>query len=607
MTFKIDDDNTQDAVLIKKDKDSGIKYISDIQIVGANAVSNSYVLSTFNMHNGDAYDSASVQEGLRNLYKLGLFSDRMKAIPLSNSDGTITLKLILEENMPITNVTIDGNTSISTDELMQYMIPLIGHPQNIGKINEAVDLINKCYTSKGYILSSVKTISDDPDGTINIEIVECTINKILISGNAKTKDYIIKRNILTEPGVVYNENVLKKDLVRLYSTQAFKNVDRILEPLDNDPTKYNVTIDVTEQRSASISLGGGLDSNTGAFGSVGVMENNFRGLNQRVGVTGLVGTGMIMSDSSVKNFMNMQGELSFFEPHFLNSDNSLMSKLFYRNLGSYRVPLAVEERFGFETTLGHKIKSNDHLSSTLTLGLEKINLMEGDRNTISSMYAARGLDISQRAKQLQGGVFFNISPGLIYDTRDSVTLPRNGLLATARFDESLCLSGFKKTSGRLSGMVKKYFPVAKYSSISVTARAGGKIHGKEMPEVMAFRLGGPYNIRGYKINGVGTGDAYVMGSVELATPVLFLDRLKMNFFKNLRLTFFLDAGKIYNPYVTDVLYDRPMQAVTAGVGLKLSIPGMGPISVDYGIPITNPGAYGSKNGYFTFGVGDMMY
>ena len=156
-------------------------------------------------------------------------------------------------------------------------------------------------------------------------------------------------------------------------------------------------------------------------------------------------------------------------------------------------------------------------------------------------------------------------------------------------------------------MVKRFIPIAKFSSLSFTARAGGKIHGDDMPEVMAYRLGGPYTIRGYKVNGVGTGDAFIMGSVELATPVLFLDRLKANFFKNLRLTFFVDAGKLFRPYITDTLYDRPMQAITAGVGLKLYIPGVGPLSVDYGIPITNPGQYGSKGGYFTFGVGDLMY
>lgn len=584
-----------------------IQYVSNVQVVGANVISPEFIISKFNLHAGDVYKPENVQAGLKNLYQLGFFTDRMKAIPIENKDGSITIKIVVEENLPVTNVTIEGNSAVSTEELMQYMIPLIGQPQNIGKINEAIEGINDCYNSKGYILARVSAISDDPDGTINVNIVEGEINKIMIAGNKKTKEYVIARNIMTEPGTVYNDNIIKKDLVRLYSTQAFKNVDRSIEPCEDDPNKFNVTINVEEQRTATISLGGGLDSHTGAFGSVGVSDNNFRGVNQRLAINGLVGSGIIMSDSTIKDHMNLQGELSFFEPYFLNADNSFMSKLFYRSLGSYQVPLAVEERFGIEATIGHKIKSNEHLSSTLSFGLEKINVMEGDRNTISDMYAAKGLDIARRAKQLEGGLFFNISPGIVYDTRDSALNPRNGVLATARYDESFCLDGFNKTNGKLAGMVKRFIPIAKFSSLSFTARAGGKIHGDNMPEVMAYRLGGPYTVRGYKVNGVGTGDAFIMGSVELATPVLFLDRLKANFFKNLRLTFFVDAGKIFRPYITDTLYDRPMQAITAGVGLKLYIPGVGPLSVDYGIPITNPGQYGSKGGYFTFGVGDLMY
>ena len=49
----------------------------------------------------------------------------------------------------------------------------------------------------------------------------------MIEGNEKTKDYIVARNILTEPGMVYNENLIKEDLVRLYATQAFKKLNLV--------------------------------------------------------------------------------------------------------------------------------------------------------------------------------------------------------------------------------------------------------------------------------------------------------------------------------------------------------------------------------------------
>ena len=590
--------------------DTSVKHaqtIKDIEILGTNVIKPAVVLSKMNMKKGDPFDADMVQRDLKNIYQMGFFTEKMRAIPVENADGSITLKIILEENIPVKDVVIDGNTAIATEELMPFVVGLIGRPQNIDEVNQAIEKINECYAQKGYILARVDTIYDDPDGTINIGLKEGTINKILITGNNKTKEYVITRNILTEPGMVYNENQIKEDLVRLYSTQAFKDVNRSIDACPDDPDKYDITIVITEQRTASISLGGGLDSSTGVFGSLGISDNNFRGLNQRVSLSGLVGTGVIMSDTTVKNHMNFQAELSFFQPYFLNADTSLMSKIFFRDFGSYNVPLAVEDRIGVEATMTHKMKHNPNLASTFSVGVENIHVREGDEKRIKSMYRAKNVPISERAKQLEGGLFLTFSPGLRYDTRDSALNPRNGVLATIRYDQAFCLDEFKKTNGKLTGMIKRFFPVASKSSFSLTAKAGGKIFGDDMPEVMAYRLGGPYTVRGYKINGVGTGDAFVMGSAELATPVFFLDRLKVNFFQNLRLTFFVDAGKVFGGYLSDKLYDRPMEAISAGIGLKLYIPGVGPLSVDYGIPLTRSGAYGSKHGYFTFGVGDMMY
>ncbi len=588
-----------------KEAEKEAVYIRDIEITGVNVIKPEMVMNKLQFHAGDEYSRDLVQNNLKAIYQMGFFTERMKAIPIENSDGTVTLKIYLEENTPISDFTVEGNDVISTQEILNFLTPLQGEPQNIADINSAIEKIQEYYSSKGYILARIDSLYDDPDGVINVHINEGVIKRILIAGNEKTKDYIVARNILTEAGMVYNENLIREDLVRLYATQAYKDVKREIEPSTDDLEKYDVTIQVEEQRTASVMIGGGLDSATGLFGSGGIADNNFRGLNQRVALNLLAGSGFILNDSSIITHMNMQAELSFFEPYFLNSDNSLMNKIFFRDFGSYQIPLAIERRIGAEATLARKIKNNKNLTGTLSFGLENVNVREGDETAIANLYAQHSVPIANRAQQLEGGTFLSLSPGLIYDTRDTVMNPRHGLMATVRWDESLAVDGFDKTFGKITGSVKKYLPIGKKSSLSLLAKAGGKIHG-DMPEVMAYRLGGPYSIRGFRMSGVGTGDGFVMGSVELATPIPLLDRLKVQFLENVRMTFFVDAGKIFNSTISDVIYDRPMQAVTAGVGLKIYIPGMGPLSVDYGVPILNPGNTGSTKGYFTFGVGDMM-
>ena len=586
--------------------EKGKKIIKNIEIIGNNIIDKSLILEKMELQQGNAYNRELVRHDLKAIYEMGYFTEKMKAVPVNNSDGTVTLKIIVEENAPVTDFTIEGNTVISTDEILTYLLPMKGKPQNIAEINEAIAKIQDCYSSKGYILARIESVSDDPDGTVNISIKEGTINRILISGNEKTKDYVIERNVLTEPGQVYNENLLKEDLVRLYATQAFKDVTREIEPTE-DPDKYDITINIEEQRTASISVGGGIDSVTGVFGSVGIADNNFMGRNERISLNGIAGTGVILNDSSIKRRMNLQAELSYFKPYFYNADTSLMSKVFYRDFGSYQVPLAIERRVGAEATVAHRMKWNKHVTGTFSLGVENIDVSEGDGRKISNLYSQYNIPISERAKQLDGGLFLSLSPALLYDTRDNATVTRKGTMASLRFDEEFGLIDFDKTHGKLTGMVKQYIPVGKKSSLSFTAKGGGKIHGDNMPEVMAYRLGGPYTIRGFKMSGVGTGDAFIMGSAEFATPIPFLDRTRINFLNNLRFTVWADAGKIFNPSITDQIYDRPLYAVSAGIGLKLYIPGMGPLSIDYGIPLTNPGDNGNRGGYFTFGVGDLMY
>ena len=580
--------------------------IKKIEFYGLNSITPQELLEKMQMKEGGEYTRETLQSDLKTIYETGYFTEKMKAIPSKNDDGTVTVKVVVEENVPVKDFTVEGNTVVPIEDILATLNDMKGKPQNITKLNAAISQIQELYTSKGYILARVDSVDDDPDGTINISIKEGIIDKIMIEGNEKTKDYIVARNILTEPGMIYNENLIKEDLVRLYATQAFKDVTREIEPSEEVPDAYDITIKIQEQRTASISVGGGLDTVTGLFGSMGIAENNFRGRCERLSLTGLVGTGVILNDSSVKDHMNIQAELSYFKPYFYNADTSLNNRLFFRDFGSYQIPLAIERRYGGEMTVAHRLKKNRHATSSFSLGVENIDVREGDFNGISGLYNKYNIPIARRAEQLEGGLFMSLSPALIYDTRDSATVTRHGTMASLRFDENIGLNGFDKTNGKLTGMIKQYVPVGKKSSLTFTAKGGGAIHG-DIPEVMAYRLGGPYTIRGFKMSGVGTGNAFIMGSAEFATPIPFMDRTRIAFLNNIRFTVWADAGKVFDGTISNKLYDRPEYAVSAGIGLKVFIPGMGPLSIDYGIPLTNPGNSGSKNGYFTFGVADLLY
>ena len=599
-----DENNAYDITASKEETLDLTGYtIGNIEVIGLTSINPDLVYTNITTQCGSLYNEDILQKDLQQIYALGFFTDKIEIAPELRDDNTVNLRFILQENPCVTDVRVMGNSTISDEELTVFVKSLKGLPQNILKVNESIEKINNYYHSKGYILAEVDSVTDDEDGILTVGINEGVINRIYFEGNKKTKDFILERNILTVAGTVYNEEYLKQDITRLYSTNIFKDVDREIYPSTEVDGAYDVKIVVKEAPQNSLSIGGGIDNALGGFGSITYSENNFLGRGQRVSLSGILGSGVLLSDASIKNRMNYQLELNFFEPYFLNADNSLMGKLYFRELGSYQVPLAIERRIGLHAGVEHKVRGYDNLTTSLTAGIEHIHLKEGDFNKISSLYNLRGLNINERARELNGGMFINLAPGIKYSTLDTDINPRNGILASAKFMEALSVDDIKRTNGRLVGSVSKYFPVREKSSFSLTARGGIKVHGDDMPEVMAFRLGGPYTIRGFKMNGVGIGESFIMGSAELATPVPLVDKLKWDFIKTLRLTFFVDAGKVYDGTIASVLYDRPMSAISAGVGLRLYIPNVGPISVDYGIPLTNVGDYGSKHGYFTFGTG----
>ena len=583
---------------------AGEYYIKEIEILGNNLVETNFVKEQMELKEGYIYNKKEIGTDLNNIYKTGYFTQKIKALPIKIDNENLKLRIIVEENPPVTGITITGAEVVPAYEIHNIMDDIVGHPQNIDLLNASILKVQELYATRGYILARVVDVYDDPDGVVNIAIDEGKIEDVVIDGISKTKDYVVARNVMLRPGTVYNENITRGDIARLLGTQAFGDVKREIA-LNPETGQYVITINVEEQRTGRVSLGVGIDSASGFFGSVGFGENNFRGLGQKLNLNVMAGTGILMSDDSVIDEPNIQAELSFLEPHFKNKNSSLGARAYVRHFGSYQVPLAIEQRIGAEVTLAKRFTAYKNLSGSIAFGVENVHMKEGDESGIKHLYNMHRIPWANREEQLNDGFYVKLTPGLTYDTRDNTTNARRGVYANINLEEAVNVSGFHNSYGKLTGGIKKFIPAGKKSSLVLSAKAGGKIHGN-MPEFAAYSLGGPYSLRGFNISEVGTGKGFMMGGVEFRTPIPFIDRLTTNsFLNNVRLAAFLDAGKVFGGTISNTLYDKPEYAISAGVGLRVFIPGIGPISLDYGIPFTNTGGVDRKQGFFTFGMGDM--
>lgn len=576
--------------------------IKEIEIKGNNLVKTEDILSKLVIKQGSKFDRNVIQKDLKTIYDMGYFTEKLKVIPESSSTG-IKLRIEVEENAPVTGFNITGNNVISTEDLAQIFNSQAGLPQNIAELNKAVESIENLYAQKGYILARVKKINDDPDGMVNIEINEGRIDEIKITGNTKTKEFVIKRNMLIKPSEVYNENILKQDMSRIFDTQAFSDIRRVLSASPDNPDKYKLTIEVDEKKTGSISLGGGVDTGTGLFGSIGYTDNNFRGLGQKISTSFMGGSGIVLKDQDTVKKATIQFEANFVEPRLKQTLNSLEVKAFGREFASYQVPLGIERRIGTEVEIARPIKKFPHLAGSVSLGVENVSIEEGDSPKITNQFTTQGIDIAKRAGQLEGGTFISLGPSLIYDTRNSILNPTDGWYASASIKESVMIQGDAGSFGKATVSARKFFPVGKKSTFTIGGKAGSQLF-TTMPEFATFRLGGAYSIRGFREGDVGNGQGFIMASAEFRTPIPYIDKITdIELFKDMRAAFFMDAGSVYKETLTNQLFNRPGYGISVGTGLRVNVPGIGPVRVDYGYPLTSVGE-GNSRGRFTFGFGD---
>lgn len=575
--------------------------VKKVTIEGNHLINEDQIKASMAIRPGSLYNKQNLQRDLKRIYDMGYFTEKIRAVPIATGDG-IHLRIEVEENAPVTGVNIEGNSIISNAELQKVFAGQTGLPQNVGQLNESIEKIEKLYADKGYVLARVKSISDEPDGVINLKIDEGRLNKIMFAGNRKTHDTVLKRMMALKPGDVYNEKVLAEDLKRIFSLQAFSDVRRVITASPEDPDKYNLTVEVDEKKTGAISLGGGIDTLTGLFGSVGYADPNFLGRGQSFNSSFTVGTGFIGRDNNtIANVRTYQFEVGWTNPSVNDTLNSLGTNLYGRDLASFNIPLGVERRIGTQLTWSRPLTSFKNFATSLSLGAENVSLKDYATSQDLEQYH---LTKSERKDMLKGGSYLPVTPTLAYDTRDNRLDPTSGWLNTLSMTGAYGLGS--GSYGTLTANIRRYIKIHDGVTLALNAQSGVGLLG-DIPAYNMFRLGGIYSVRGFQEGGIGIGKGYTMGSAELRTKLSFLDKFgkfkNFSLFDNLTAVGFVDAGELYKESSIDNFFNKTGVGTSIGMGLRFNIPAIGPIRIDYAFPLTGGKDYIQR---FSFGVGQKF-
>ena len=249
-----------------------------------------------------AYDSMSIKPGsivdnrilnkdLNSIYASGWFS----GVKIKSQDGPLGVRLIVDvvPNPILKKVELKPrNSVISSTYIDNIFNNYYGTTLNLNEFQNKIEIIKKRYEDEGYSLLRINSpdrISDD--GVIILNVSEGIISDIelrfpgadgesLIDGKprkGKTKEWVIKRELKTRPGTIFNRKILEADIKRLYATSLFDDVKVSLGPDNSNPGQVIIFLDLSEQRTGSLTGGLGYSNSSGIFASIGLQETNALG------------------------------------------------------------------------------------------------------------------------------------------------------------------------------------------------------------------------------------------------------------------------------------------------------------------------------------------
>ncbi len=479
-------------------------------------------------------------------------------------------------------------------------------------INDAAKDVRDYYSSRGYVDTSVRPVIETVPGkpgrmAITFDVREgelVYIRNIVIRGNNKTQDKVIRREVMVSPGEIMNEVRIERSESRLKNLGYFGSVRHYTEPAD-EAGKRDLVYEVEEQRTGNFMVGAGFSSVDELVGFMEITQSNFDILNW----PNFTGGGQKARLGLEAGSRRQTAEVSWTEPWFLDRPLALTVEAYRRMRWFDQYD---EIRTGASAGLSYPVKVG---RVGVRYTLEMVEMDDVDHH---EWYLEDGSDSTPDSYTGDANKYFEYqedeygdnlnSVGRLYwahDTRDQAFVPTKGYQTTVFGDLSEGAFGDNEFY-KLGANYKHWFRMPWYKHVlSLRGRLETvDAYSGELPIYERLFLGGPRTIRGVEYRDVGPklfrdpgssdshapmgGQSLALATVEYTIPV----------FKAVRFATFMDVGSLgedaFDPELSDV-------CVAAGVGLRIDIPGF-PIRFDFATPVVDDDDY-TDDEFFSFAIG----
>lgn len=566
-------------------------------------------------------DVDSVREWYQNH---GYIDVEVKDVRKERQRGPITINIAIKENTQyhVGKITVTGEKATSEQKIRALLKMKEGAVYSPKGLRDDAKAVADAYGSGGYVdLVVVPQGAPAGPGKIDVQYKieegdRSFVQRINIAGNTRTKDKVIRREVLVTPGDVFNTVRVDRSKKRLENLGYFSKVETYPEET-GIAGRRDLNVLVEEKRTGSLSFGGGFSTIDKLVVFAELTQGNFDISNW----PGFTGAGQKFRLRVQLGTQRKDFTIGLTEPWFLDRRLSLGGQAFYTE-ANYLSALYDQRNFGFSIELRKPIST--YVYATLGYRLEDVEIF--------NVAASSSIEIQAQAGSRVKSQIYN---SWVFDRRDNPVLTRRG----QRFSISPYFSG-----GPLGGDTQIYgwdlegsqyyhFPGdlillfnAEMASVEywgtgpdpVTIPGSGNppLTTSAVPIFDRLFLGGSNNLRGFDFRGVGPkdsrgepigGKSLIRSTVELTFPIV----------EKARGALFYDAG-----YVNIDAYDFSIHTVTekkrtpgvrpnkftfydnlatdVGFGLRLDLP-IGPLRLDYGFPVERSG--NPADGKFNFNVG----
>jgi outer membrane protein insertion porin family len=496
------------------------------------------------------------------------------AVDRERARVTITIVVVEGPQFRTGEVKLTGVTLLPEKEVERQILLKTGDVFSVSKVRDSVTGILNLYSAIGRASADVNP-KRDPLPAVNqmnltFEITEgpeVYVERINISGNVRSEDKILRRELPLHEGDLYTLQNKEKARQRLVNLGYFESVNVDTQP-GSDKTKIIVNVVVVERPTGLFSIGGGFSSVDGLVGTLDLAQRNFLGRGWEAAIRIRAGA------------QTQQGTISFTDPWLFDRPLSGGFDI-YKSIRDY-------QDYTYDTTGG-----NLRLSHPFAEYWRWSTGYRLSQDIIKNVSALAPPDL-----QMQKGttVTSSIGGALSRDSRDLVAAPTKGGQTVLSFD----FAGLGGDSHFYKGtFLQTYFWPIWLGHIVGARFEAGFIQGwagHEVPLFERFYLGGPNSLRAFKyrsVSPVDSGGFKEGGTSEVLATTEYIIPLPFGF----RVAFFFDVGNVYG---FSTSFDLTDLRYGPGAGIRWQSP-FGPIRVDYGVNVApRPG---EAPGAFQFSVG----